>query len=169
MNAIAVRILIAGALCFGLLAGGAWAYQHHKGQLMDQGRAQGAAQVQAQWDRAELDRAAAQKTQDAIDLALERERQAVATKAANEAKHREQGLRAAAAAARTESERLSGELAQANTRLATAPVEAVRLYAATANAVFDDCQRTYQELAAEADGHASDSLMFQQAWPGNRP
>lgn len=169
MNALAVRILIAGALCFGLLAAGAWAYQHHKGQLIEEGRNRGALEVLAQWDRAEIDRAAAQKTQDAIDLALERERQTVATKAANEAKEREQGLRTLAVAARTESQRLSDQLTQANARLALAPIEAVRLYAATANAVFDDCQRAYQGLAAEADGHASDSLMFQQAWPGNRP
>lgn len=167
MNPLAIRILLAGAICFGLLAGGAWAYQHHKGQLIEEGRLIGAAQVQKKWDDADKERAAEEKTQAAIDLALERERQTVATKAANEAKEREQGLRALAFAARTDSQRLSDQLTQANARIATASIDAVRLYAATANAVFDDCQRAYQGMAEEAAGHASDSLMYQRAWPTN--
>lgn len=165
MNRLAVRILIAGALCFGLLALGAWAYEKHTSAIRAQGFEQGAAHVQGKWDAAEKDRLAQEAITTAVNQAIATERHLAAQRATNEAIERERGLRAAAAVARAESERLSGELEATRIALATAPIEAVRLYAATATAVFDDCQRAYQGMAREADGHASDSLMYQRAWP----
>lgn len=153
------------ALGFALVALAVWAYETHADGLRDDGFKQGASSVQTQWDADRLQRAEQDATQTAALAVITKARQDAATKAANEAKDRERALRAAAAAALAESERLSGELEATRTALATAPVEAVRLYAATATAVLNECQRAYLGMAQEADGHASDSLMYQQAWP----
>lgn len=72
---------------------------------------------------------------------------------------------ALAAAARAESDQLRQQLSDVNARLAIAPVDAVRRYATTANAVLDECQRSYQDVASKADGHAADVLKLQQSWP----
>lgn len=165
MNKILVRVLIAGLLGFGLLAVGAWAYEKHTSAIRAEAFEQGERKVRAEWGEADRERLAQEAIDTAVATAIAHERHLAAQKAANEAKERERGLRAAADAARAESERLSGELEATRTALATAPLEAVRLYAATATAVLDDCQRAYRGMAQEADGHASDSLMYQAAWP----
>lgn len=165
MNALVVRVLIAGLLGFGLLAAGAWAYERHTSAIRAEAFEHGQEKVRAQWAEADKQRLQDEAIAQAVQSAIANERHLAAQKAANEAKERERGLVAAAAAARAESERLSGELTQARSALATAPLEAVRLYAATATAVLDDCQRAYRGMAQAADGHASDSLMYQAAWP----
>lgn len=85
--------------------------------------------------------------------------------ATNKRTAREQTLKADAAAARAERDGLRDDLASINSRLATASVDAVRKYAAAANDVFEQCSRAYQGMAETADGHAADSLMYQQGWP----
>ena len=60
---------------------------------------------------------------------------------------------------------LRNELADQRDKLSQASVDAVRKYAATANAIFGDCSAEVERLAGEATGHASDSLMYQQTWP----
>jgi len=61
---------------------------------------------------------------------------------------------------------LRSTLSATRAKLATAPIEAVRRYAATATDVFEQCTARYSEVAQAADGHASDSLKLQEAWPG---
>ena len=60
---------------------------------------------------------------------------------------------------------LRNDLANQRSNLSTASVDAVRKYATTANAVFGECSTENERLAGEAAGHASDSLMYQKAWP----
>lgn len=60
---------------------------------------------------------------------------------------------------------LRNDLADQRRDLSTASLDAVRKYAATANAVFEGCSAEVERLAGEAAGHASDSLMYQRAWP----
>lgn len=60
---------------------------------------------------------------------------------------------------------LRNELADQRRDLSTASLDAVRKYAATANAVFGECSAEVERLAGEAAGHASDSMMYQHAWP----
>jgi hypothetical protein len=60
---------------------------------------------------------------------------------------------------------LRNDLADQRSNLSTASLAAVRQYAATANAVFGECSAEVERLAGEAAGHASDSLMYQTAWP----
>lgn len=85
--------------------------------------------------------------------------------ARNQRTEREQTLKADAAIARAERDGLRDDLAGINSRLATASADAVRKYAAAANDVFEQCSRAYQGMAETADGHAADSLMYQQGWP----
>ena len=60
---------------------------------------------------------------------------------------------------------LRDDLADQRRDLSTASIDAVRKYAATANAVFGECSAEVERLAGEAAGHASDSLMYQASWP----
>ena len=60
---------------------------------------------------------------------------------------------------------LRSTLSATRAKLATAPVEAVRQYAATATDVFEQCTARYSEVAQAADGNPSDSLKLQEAWP----
>lgn len=85
--------------------------------------------------------------------------------ATNKRTEREKTLKADADAARAERDGLRDDLAGINSRLATASADAVRKYAAAANDVFEQCSRAYQGMAEAADGHAADSLMYQQGWP----
>lgn len=69
--------------------------------------------------------------------------------------------RAAADAGRLFSASLAGQRGHAT----AVAGDAGRADGATLAALLDQCQAAYRELAAEADGHAADSLMLQQAWP----
>lgn len=71
----------------------------------------------------------------------------------------------AADLARDESDGLRNQLAAADAAMSTAADDAVRKYAATANAVLAACTARYIDVARDAAGHASDSLMYQEAWP----
>ena len=85
--------------------------------------------------------------------------------AQNEARTREIALSAAADGARLERDGLRGELASLGHRLSSATADTLRKYAAAANLVLQQCIDRYSELAKKADGHASDALMLQRAWP----
>lgn len=87
------------------------------------------------------------------------------TSAQNERVAREKVLKADADRARGERDGLHDQLQDANRRLATAPIDAVRKYASAVNDVFEQCSSSYQELAREADGHLADRLMLERAWP----
>jgi hypothetical protein len=60
---------------------------------------------------------------------------------------------------------LRNELTDQRGKLSTASIAAVRQYATAANLVFGECSAEVERLAKDADGHSSDSLMLQQAWP----
>lgn len=64
---------------------------------------------------------------------------------------------------------LRNDLADQQRNLSTASSDAVRQYATTANTVFGECSAAIERLAGEAAGHATDSLMYQQAWPKSTP
>jgi hypothetical protein len=91
--------------------------------------------------------------------------QAKKDEALNAATKRAQGNAVAAAAARDESRSLRDQLAAADAAIAVAADSAVRKYAAAVNAVFGECADAYLGMAEKASGHASDALMFEQAWP----
>ena len=106
--------------------------------------------------RAQADARAAQLT---IDTTYQ--------EALNAARTREVALRRERDAARTESDGLRQQSADAARRLAGAPPAAVLEYATTAGELLTDCGRSYQELAGQADGHAADVRTLIEAWPRN--
>jgi len=70
----------------------------------------------------------------------------------------------AAAAARTELDRLRRQLAT-KSDLSTATCPSTRDYAATLAVVFGECATRIGELAEKADGHALDSRTLEGAFP----
>ena len=85
--------------------------------------------------------------------------------AQNEATKREATLRAAYDAALSESDGLRNDIENIRAQHAGATADARAKYEATVGAVLGDCARRYSEVAKAADGHASDSLKLQSAWP----
>lgn len=81
------------------------------------------------------------------------------------ANKRSQENAVAAAAARSERDRLRDQINTATSSLSTATCSSARDYAATAAAVFEQCAAALEELAAKADGHATDSRTLTNAWP----
>ena len=60
---------------------------------------------------------------------------------------------------------LRNELAVARGQLSSASCDSVRNRTAALTDVFEQCASRYSDLAGKADGHASDALMFEKAWP----
>lgn len=85
--------------------------------------------------------------------------------ALTEANARALANKAAAANLAAVNRGLRDDLANQRRDLSTASLDAVRKYAATANTVFGECKAEVERLAGEASGHATDSLMYQRAWP----
>lgn len=85
--------------------------------------------------------------------------------ALNAANQRAQRQASAAASARADAVSLRDQLAAARADLSHASLDAARRYAAALSTVFAECTGALAEMAGAADGHASDSLMYQQAWP----
>lgn len=119
---------------------------------------------------AEHARAIAKQAQGALkNEQAHRAKEQALTKKLNEAQHaakeRETILLADAGRARTESERMRGDLAAIRTQLPSLTEQAIRRYADAGSVVFDQCQRRYQELAAIADQCHSDVKTLEDAWP----
>ena len=118
----------------------------------------GQAQVQATWDAARLaaNRAMIEKEREDV----ERYQQALAEReTARAAASAAAGKSAAAAAS------LRGQLDAARGRLAEADAATCADYAATSNAVFEECVTKYRGVAEAADGHAADAGALMHAWP----
>lgn len=82
-----------------------------------------------------------------------------------EANKRAQYNAVAADSARRAAVSLRDQLAAARADLSSATLDASRNYAAALSDVFGQCVDEYRGLAEKATGHASDSLMYQAAWP----
>lgn len=116
-------------------------------------------------ERVQLAQAYSKAVEDA--LAAQKIVNANYQEALNDARTRESAARRDAERARFESDGLREQNADAARRIADAatPEAAVRQYAATANLVFDQCQRSYLEMARVAQGHADDVRTLIGAWP----
>ena len=71
----------------------------------------------------------------------------------------------ALAAARADLDGLRRDLSDARTRIAAAPVAALREYANTVSDLYGECEAELTETAAKATGHASDVQMILDAFP----
>lgn len=116
---------------------------------------------------AELQLAAANEVTEALRRTSARIESVTTTYqgALNAARTREAVLRRDADTARTESDGLREQNAEAARRIASAPPAAVAEYARTVGELFSQCSVEYQELARKADGHVSDVLACREAWP----
>jgi uncharacterized phage infection (PIP) family protein YhgE len=90
--------------------------------------------------------------------------QKIKDEALNEANRIAEQNKKAAAAARTELDRLRRQLASAND-LSSATCPSTRDYAATLATVFGECASRISELAEKADGHAADSRTLESSFP----
>lgn len=78
---------------------------------------------------------------------------------------REETIKALAAAVGKSSDSLRNTANAIRLGLPLATVEAARTAADAFATVFSECQGRYGELAAKADGHASDVRTLEEAWP----
>ena len=78
---------------------------------------------------------------------------------------REETIRTLAAAVGKSSDSLRNTANAIRLGLPHATVEAARTAADAFATVFSECQGRYGELAAKADGHASDVRTLEEAWP----
>lgn len=97
---------------------------------------------------------------------LASKRQSNVIEALNAAAKREQALRVDRAGA----DRAGGGMRDTlytftGTKLPGATLDACRRDAAALAAVLAEVEQAGREMAADAQGHAGDSLMFQEAWP----
>lgn len=145
LKIIGVVALVAGLiLCFGLAQHSAEKRGYEKAQ-------------NEYTQKALIAQAAARKREQELQTKLE--------DAQNEARNREAVLMAAADSARSERDGMRDELASISDRLSRASADSLRKYAATANAVLQECTDQLTEMARKADGHASDALMLMHGWP----
>lgn len=125
----------------------------------------GAASTQVKWDKADRERTALAAEQEAENRKLEAKRQTNVIEAQNAQAKRTQTLQASAAGARSELDRLRDAVASIPADLPSTAGNAGSNPASAAPGLLAECSRAYQELAAKADGHFSDALTLQQAWP----
>lgn len=116
------------------------------------------------------DRAVAEyavKLGQAKDAALVKERamNKQLEEAQNAATKRDKAKDQRIAALTTTSNGLRHTVSDLRGRLATASIDACRTTADAFATVFEECRGAYEEMGRAADGHASDSLMYQEAWP----
>lgn len=78
---------------------------------------------------------------------------------------REETIRTLAAAVGKSSDSLRNTANAIRLGLPNATVEAARTAADAFATVFTDCQGRYADVAAKADGHASDVRTLEEAWP----
>lgn len=97
-------------------------------------------------------------------LRMERQRAAGVQAAQNEGTRRLAALRADATRARDAVDGLR-DATSAVLKHADTSLQACTVSAAALGAVFGQCSAAYQGLAEAADGHASDAMMLDQAWP----
>lgn len=88
--------------------------------------------------------------------------------ALNAGRDRERVLRADLVAVRDAAASVRAQASEAASRLTQAPAPAVLEYANTLGDVFAECSARYGEVAAAADGHASDARTLIDAWPVNQ-
>jgi len=161
--------LIRAAIAAAVVAGIIFAYTNWRDSLIAEGDAQGAARVQAKWDKDKIERAAETLKAVAQARAQEQAHTQKVQEALNAANTRAQKAQAAAAAARRTADSLRDDLNTARTDLPSASCSSIREYTATLNGIFGECTREVERLAAAAQGHASDALTLQQAWPRSNP
>ena len=142
----------ATALIAGILAGtGAWQVQNWR-----------------HGEKLEAIRADAQEQVRMAEQAARAKEQTLNTKineARNAATKRETTLRTDLAAAGRTADGLRDTIYSFTSKLPSASLDACRRHVATLTTILENMEREGRGMAESADRHASDSLMYQEAWP----
>lgn len=125
----------------------------------------GKAAVRAEWQADIAERTAQALAASETNRLRERAMQRTKDEAINAAEKRATIFRRDADAVAVERNGLRDDLAASRSGIAAASCDSVRQRAATLTDVFEQCAERYSGMAKKADGHASDSLTLQQAWP----
>jgi len=162
----ATWLKLAGALAvLALVAGAVWIHAGWIDDIRQEALKQGRAEVQAKWDAREREITDARIAASQEARRIETSRQTNVIEAQNAAQTRVKNLQAVVVATAAERDGLRDDLAATTAALPSLAPDACRRYAATANAVLAELGLEAEELARTAQGHANDSLMYQQAWP----
>jgi len=146
-----ISALIAGAISGAISGAGVWAYQANK--------------YDAQISTIRRDQAIAALNQLEIAHAETIALQTKADTAARKHAARSAKMADAVRLASIERDKLRDDLAASALRLPDASCGSARNYATTLNELFRQCTDQLRAVAGQADGHAADSLMLQEAWP----
>lgn len=119
--------------------------------------------VEVQAGKASLELAIEKANTEAANQAAELRNQVI--EAQNEARKREQALRAAAVAAATESDGLRDDVAAMRVQLQQSTREAAIERASAIGAVLQQCAARHQDLAQRCDRHVNDIQTLIDAWP----
>lgn len=117
----------------------------------------------AKTDKADLELRIEKANTAAANQATELRNQVI--EAQNEARKREQALRAAAVAAATESDGLRDDVAAMRVQLQQSNREAAIERATALGAVLQQCAARHQDLAQRCDRHVNDIQTLIDAWP----
>lgn len=152
------KILVEVLLVLSLVGAVAAAIHHYNSWQQGIGESR----VQAAWDRSVAEQKELQRTRE---VQLQKDKDDALAQAAQA---RQQAASAAVAAANT-GRLFNDAIGAIRAGSSTASVDALRANVAALTAVLPECERRYRAVAADADGHAADSLMLQRAWPKNLP
>lgn len=125
----------------------------------------GRALVRADWDAEKVVQLNAQKESDRENRNTESKRQTGVINAQNARVKRDMVLQTDAASSRAVVDGLRDDIRAATADLPSRAAGAVSQYAAASGQLLAECSATYSGVARQADGHASDALMLEQAWP----
>ena len=126
----------------------------------------GKATVRAEFDSYKLTQAEQARQSEQASRAKEQALQATLTKAQDDATKREKTLRASAAGARSERDRLRDAISAATGDLVPSDTPITILARATTlGGLLNQCSERYQFVAEQADRHASDARTLSEAWP----
>lgn len=121
--------------------------------------------TQAAWDAEKTVQLAAAAVAEVENRRLETKRQTGVIDAQNAQVKRTALLLLDAAGSRAAVDSLRDTIRTATADLPSRPAAAASEYTASLGAVLSECSTAFADVAAKADGHASDSLMLQSAWP----
>ena len=158
---------IAAAL---LIAAAWWWHTGQASAALEAARAEGRAEVQAEWAEAKRLQAAADATANQQHRQTEGKDRAQVTTAQSQRAQTAGAHAADVAALRNDRDGLRVSLATALNTIRSCNVpgpaaDAAADRAAAVQHVLESMESEAAELARAADAHAADSLMYQQAWP----
>ena len=121
--------------------------------------------VQAKWDAEKMAQITAAVNAEVENRRIETKRQTGVIDAQNAQVKRTAVLQADVASSRAAVDSLRDTIRTATASLPSRSAASASEYSAALGAVLSECSTAFADVSAKADGHASDTLMLEQAWP----